>query len=153
MRRFPTESSMISLRPASRVLRPIVAGIAVAALLSLASCSSSVTTSNARADETKESEKETDPEFIVPDGTPEEILAFVKKLQTTQKKFANRQEFIDTAIRTNKAFIAAGDKLLSMKIDDKVAAQAAQMKLMSMANLGANGIEDYAKQSLEADKQ
>lgn len=118
--------------------------------LAIASCSPSVAPS-LRADESKA--EDADPDFTIPDGTPEEIMEFVEKLKARRPKFANRQEAVDNAIKTQRAFIAAGDKILAQKTEDKVAASAAQMKMAALTLLAMNQIGDSGKEAMEAAKK
>jgi thiol-disulfide isomerase/thioredoxin len=112
------------------------------------SCSSSVVPSAARAEDG--TAEETDPDFIVPDGTPQEINEFVEKLKKKKPKFANRQEFIDHTVRAQRAISTAADKILKQETTDKVAASAAQMKLAALTMLASGSIEDYPQQALAA---
>ena len=110
----------------------------------------------ALAQETKEPEarqEETDPDYAVPDGTPEEIMEFVESLKARKPKFANRREMLDHAIRVNRAMITAGDKILSQQSDVDVAVSAAQMKMNSLTLLAMNGIGDAATEAMAAAKQ
>ena len=110
----------------------------------------------ALAQETKEPEarqEETDPDYAVPDGTPEEIMEFVESLKARKPKFANRREMLDHAIRVNRAMITAGDKILSQQSDVDVAVSAAQMKMNSLTLLAMNGIGEAATEAMTAAKQ
>ncbi len=118
----------------------------------VASCSSSVAPTSVRAQDSKTDAKagDADPDYDVPDGTPEEIQEFVDKLKAKRPKFANRQEQVNHAIKTQRAFIAAGDKILNQKTDEKVAVAAAQMKMSALTMLAANQIGDSAKEAMAA---
>ncbi len=120
--------------------------------VAVASCSSSVAPTSVRAQESKTDAKagDADPDYDVPDGTPEEIQEFVEKLKAKRPKFANRQEQVNHAIKTQRAFIAAGDKILNQKSDEKVAVAAAQMKMAALTILAANQIGDSAKEAMAA---
>jgi thiol-disulfide isomerase/thioredoxin len=147
------EFAMVSSRLTCRTApSPLAATVSALLFFAAASCSSSVAPTALRADDSKEAEtaEETDPDFAIPDGTPEEIMEFVEKLRAKRPKFANRQEFVAHAIKTQQAFIAAGDKILGQKTDAKVAAEAAQLKLGAMTMLAGNEIGTYAKQALAA---
>jgi thiol-disulfide isomerase/thioredoxin len=93
---------------------------------------------------------ETDPDYAVPDGTPEEVMEFVEALKSRKPKFANRREMVDHVVRMHRAFIEAGDKILNQECEDNVAVGAAQMKLSSLTLLAANQIGDAAKEALAA---
>ena len=120
--------------------------------VAVASCSSSVAPTSVRAQESTTDAKagDADPDYDVPDGTPEEIQEFVEKLKAKRPKFANRQEQVNHAIKTQRAFIAAGDKILNQKSDEKVAVAAAQMKMAALTILAANQIGDSAKEAMAA---
>ena len=96
---------------------------------------------------------ETDPDYAVPDGTPDEIMEFVNELKGRRPKFANRKETLEHAVRMHRAFIVAGDKILGQETSDKVAANAAQMKLSALKILAANDIGDAANEAMEAAKK
>lgn len=119
-----------------------------ALFVAVTSCSSSVAPSSVRAEDKKD--EETDPDFVVPDGTPEEINEFVAKLRKKNPKFANRQEYVAYAIKTQQTLITAADKILAQETPEKVAASAAEMKLGSLTMLAANGIEGYPQKAMEA---
>ncbi len=93
---------------------------------------------------------ETDPDYAIPEGTPEEIMAFIKQLQLKRPKFANREELIDHAVKVQRAMIAAGDAILKQKPDDKVAEQAVAMKLGSLIMLAANDIPGAGPEAMTA---
>ena len=105
------------------------------------------------AQDTKETDskvEEADPDYVVPDGTPDEIMEFLDKLKARKTKFANRHEKIDHAIKLHRAMINAGDQILGQHADAKTAANAAKMKLNSLTVLAANGIGDGAKEAMVA---
>ncbi len=93
---------------------------------------------------------ETDPDYAVPEGSPDEIMAFVKQLQLKRPKFANREEQIDHAVKVQRAMIAAGDAILKQEPDDKVTEQAVAMKLGSLIMLAANDIPGAGQEALTA---
>jgi len=95
-------------------------------------------------------EKDQQDPYAVPDGTPEEIQAFLEKLQTQRRAFANRQEAIQHAIKVQRAFIQAGDKILAQKTDDDTAFAAAELKLDALELLASAGIEGALKDALKA---
>jgi peroxiredoxin len=105
------------------------------------------------AQETKEATatlEETDPDYAVPNGTPEQIMEFVDALKARKPKFASRKEMLDHVVRMHRALIEAGDKILSQDTETKVAVSAAQMKLSSLTLLAANQIGDAAKEAMIA---
>ena len=93
---------------------------------------------------------ETDPDYAVPEGSPDEIMAFVKQLQLKRPKFANREEQIDHAVKVQRAMIAAGDAILKQEPDDKLTEQAVAMKLGSLIMLAANDIPGAGQEALTA---
>ena len=96
---------------------------------------------------------DTDPDYAVPDGTPDEIMEFVNELKGRRPKFANRKETLEHAIRMHRAFIIAGDKILGQETSAKVAANAAQLKLNALTILAANDIGDAATDAMDAAKK
>ncbi|MEK6261973.1 MAG: redoxin family protein [Planctomycetota bacterium] len=133
--------------------RLLLTGVAVTLFATVVSCSSSVTPTDAIADDTKPAAtataEETDPDYAVPDGTPKEILDFVTKLQKRRPKFANREEMIDHAVKVQRAIITAGDKILKQEPDDELVERAAEMKLNSLILLAANQVPGTAKEALD----
>ncbi|MBS0203096.1 MAG: TlpA family protein disulfide reductase [Planctomycetes bacterium] len=89
-------------------------------------------------------------DFTVPEGTPEEILKFATELQRRRPKLVSREEFIDYAVKTQRALIAAGDKILDQKTDDETAVKAATLKMNALTMLAANQIGDSPKEALAA---
>ena len=156
---------MVPSRLICRYVSSCLAAVVSAALFfAVASCSSSVVPKPVLAEDSKADSKgeskpdakadskseDAGPDFSVPDGTPEEILKFVEKLKSNRPKFANRQEFVDHAIKTQRALITAGDKILNQETDEKVAVTAAQMKMSALTILAANQIGDGAKEAMAA---
>ncbi len=139
----------------SRIINLSMSALALVGTATLffavASCSSSVAPSTVRAEDgAKATSEETDPDFIVPDGTPDEINEFVEKLKKKRPKFANRQEFIDYTVKAQRAIISAADKILKQETTEKIAANAAEMKLGALTMLASGSIEDYPQQAMEA---
>jgi len=139
-------------RSSHRFLAGLVSAALLAPVVSIPFLQSSVS----RAQETSESRpiaEETDPDYAVPDGTPEEIMEFVEGLRTRKPKFGNQREALDHAVRTQRSFISAGDKILKQVIDPKTAAKAAQLKLGALTLLASNGIGDTATEAMVAVNQ
>lgn len=103
------------------------------------SCSSNETSSQSRSAATPS-------EFTVPDGTPNEIIAFVENLKKRKPKFKNNEEATEFAVNAQKAFISAGDKILNQETSPEVAANAAKMKMTAYFMLAEAQIEDFSKQ-------
>lgn len=136
-----------------RATSPLAAALFLLFVFAASSCSTSVAPTSVRAEDSKDAgavEAETDPDYAVPDGTPDEIMKFIKKLQAKQIKFANRQESINHAIKIQRALISAGDKILNQKGEVSDAVKGAKMKLAALALLAANRIGNAPKEALEA---
>lgn len=93
-----------------------------------------------------------DPEFAVPDGTPEEILKFVGDLQQRRPKFMNQQQMLEHTFKTQRALMDAGDKILAQPAEDEILADAVRMKLFAMVALAANQTENTAQGKLLAER-
>ncbi len=129
----------------------LIAGIGIPAMMALAIVP--IATEAQDNPENNVKQAETDPDYAVPDGTPDEIMEFVNELKGRRPKFANRKETLEHAIRMHRAFIVAGDKILGQETSEKVAANAAQMKLSALTILAANGIGDAATEAMDAAKK
>ena len=129
----------------------LIAGIGIPAMMALAIVP--IATEAQDNPENNVKQAETDPDYAVPDGTPDEIMEFVNELKGRRPKFANRKETLEHAIRMHRAFIVAGDKILGQETSVKVAANAAQMKLSALTILAANGIGDAATEAMDAAKK
>ncbi|MDX1969849.1 MAG: TlpA disulfide reductase family protein [Planctomycetaceae bacterium] len=90
--------------------------------------------------------------YAVPNGTPDEIIEFLDKLQKSRKQFASRDEAVDHVIKVQKAIITAGDKILAQKVDDDTAFAAAEMKLEALGMLASADIEGMMEAALKAAK-
>ncbi len=128
-----------------------IGGVGISAIMALAIAP--IATQAQDNPESNIKQAETDPDYAVPDGTPDEIMEFVNELKGRRPKFANRKETLEHAIRMHRALIAAGDKILGQETSDKVAANAAQMKLSSLTILAANDIGDAATEAMEVAKK
>ena len=95
-------------------------------------------------------EEETDPDYVVPDGTADEILEFVDKLKARKPKFASRREMLDHIVRMHRALIEAGDKILNQETDVKAAVKAVKLKLNSLTVLATNQIGDAGREAMLA---
>lgn len=138
------ESAMLSLRWKS--LLGLLPAAAALLTISISTCETTVI-----ADDAKEPAKaEVDVDFTVPDGTAEEIFEFIDKLKEKQPKFGGQKERIDFAIKMQRAFITAGDKVLKQDVTEKLAVKAVQMKMGALTLLAINSIGDSAKEAMEA---
>jgi thiol-disulfide isomerase/thioredoxin len=96
---------------------------------------------------------ETDEEFVVPDGTPDEIMDYLQGLRTN-RKFKSREEAINYAIKVQWAIVDAGSKILAKKdVDEETAYAAAEMKLEALSILATNGIDGAMDQAMAAAKE
>lgn len=93
---------------------------------------------------------ETDPTLMVPNGTPEEMLAFMKKLSQNRPQFRNFQEGKNHTIKVNKAIVRAGNKILSKKnVEDATLKEALSRKFVSTIGLIITGNGVPPEQALE----
>ena len=74
--------------------------------------------------------EETDPNYRVPNGSPAKILAFVKELEERRPQFSSPREQFEHMVKTQKAMIRAGDKILTQSSDDKTLKEVLSKKLM-----------------------
>lgn len=135
--------------------RPALATLTAACVLSLGLASTMVIADEDAKPQEKSAETTPEPkkdlfDFTVPDGTPEEILKFAAELQLRRPKLVSRQEFIDFAVKTQRALISAGDKILNQETDDKTAAKGATLKMNALTMLAANQIGDSPAEALAA---
>ena len=82
---------------------------------------------NRTADSTEA--EESDPSYRVPNGNPAKILAFVNELELRQPRFSNPNEQFEHMVKTQKAMIRAGDKILASSSDDKTLKEVLSKKL------------------------
>lgn len=93
--------------------------------------------------ETAESDTEesADP-FAVPDGTNEELMEFVMKVQGIPPEGRSREEMIDNFRKKTQATLQAAEKILGQDPDDNLRVEASKIKLASferMMQLGDEG--------------
>ncbi len=89
-------------------------------------------------------------DYVVPDGTPEVIMAFIETLKARSPKFRNRQAAVEHATQIDRAVIDASDKILGQETDVKVAVSAAQMKLRTLTAQSVRGVAGAAKEAMAA---
>ena len=91
----------------------------------------------------EEPAEEPDP-FVVPDGTAEEILAYMKTLRGRRPKVRDRRGYMEFQRKQNESLVAAADKVLAPLFDtsgaaesptDEQAEEAARAKLAALAML------------------
>ena len=149
-------SSSLSHRVA---LLPVATAVVVFALsLTIAATTGRAEDSKTPAKDAKEPAKteadpakvDAEPDFTIPDGTSTEILEFLDKLKKHRPKFANQHEQIDYAIKMQRAFIDAGDKILKQDVEEKVAVNAVQMKMGALTLLATNNIGETPKEAMVA---
>lgn len=93
---------------------------------------------------------ETDPRFIVPNGSPAEILAFAKGLSRNRPQFKNLNEGMEYTVKVNKAIVRAGDRILAMKgADDATIKDALSRKFVSTIGLIVTGNGVPPEEALE----
>jgi thiol-disulfide isomerase/thioredoxin len=82
----------------------------------------------------------------VPDGTPEELMAFVKGLLPPKARPRSREEMMGYMQGVAAASVQVADKILAqVKPDDAFATEAAKLKLESLTMLGRLGDEQAMK--------
>ena len=74
--------------------------------------------------------EENDPNYRVPNGSPAKILAFVNELEQRRPQFSHPNEQFDHMVKTQKAIIRAGNKILAQPSDDKTLKEIVSKKLM-----------------------
>jgi len=77
--------------------------------------------------------------IAVPDGTPEELLKFIDKLNSTRPTGTSRDELIENFTKMQNAVISAGKKILEAKPTDEQAAEAINAQLKAYNVLGRIG--------------
>ena len=75
----------------------------------------------------------------VPDGSPQELLAYVKKLQATEAKGGTRAARMEDLRRIQKNIVAAAEKIAAAKPDDAIAIAALRAELDSLNKLDSLG--------------
>ena len=91
---------------------------------------------------------ETDPSFIVPEGKPAEILAFMRELVSRRPEFSNPQERFEYAVKTQRAIIRACDRIIAQQSDDETLKEAVTKKLIGTIGLAANDAGDSVENAL-----
>ena len=128
-------------------INPAAIAIGMSLFVGLPSCTSTVAPKVVRADE--DGNAETDPEYMVPEGTNAEILAFAEKLKKRQPQIKSQAEYLEFITKSNRAMIVAGDRILKQEPDDATAAKGALMKLTATTILAANNVAGAGQQALE----
>jgi protein-tyrosine-phosphatase len=69
----------------------------------------------------------------VPDGSPKELLAYIKKLQTSQPKGSSRTARMEYVKQVMVNIISASEKIIAAKADDVTTAEAIDAELEAVA--------------------
>lgn len=75
----------------------------------------------------------------VPDGSPKELLAYIKKLQATEPKGGTRAARTDDARRIQNNIVEAAEKIAAAKPDETTAAVALRAELGALSQLDSLG--------------
>ena len=93
----------------------------------------------------KRPKEEADP-FVVPDGTPEELFAYIEKLQRMRPEgIRSREEFIGFLLKSRQAVLEAAEKILAGKPTDEQSTRAAELKLGSLEMLSSMRVPGVEK--------
>ncbi len=84
----------------------------------------------------------------VPEGSVQELLAFIKKLSEQPPQGATEKEAIANLTKTQATINEAATKLLTMETTDEQREQAIEAKLRSLALMGRFGIENIEEELL-----
>ena len=96
---------------------------------------------------TKEAKPAENDPYAVPEGTPKELLEFIRKTEMARPTHArSQQDVIDFIMKTRKAMVEAADKILAAKPDDKTRVAAIKAKFSALGLLSQIGDPDAAKQ-------
>ncbi|NLY01807.1 MAG: redoxin domain-containing protein [Rhodopirellula sp.] len=107
-------------------------------------------TESARAEEkaTEKAEKQNDAVpadlFAVPEGSPEELLEYIQKLEETRPPDLAREEVREFQQKQHEAIVRAAEKIIAAKPDDEKLEQAAISKAVALNHLSRYG-EQYVK--------
>ncbi|HUY88475.1 MAG TPA: TlpA disulfide reductase family protein [Pirellulales bacterium] len=95
----------------------------------------------------------------VPDGSPDELLEYIDKMRATEAKGSSRAARMDDTRRIQNNILAAAEKIIAAKPDEKTTIAALRAELGALAMLNSLGDEDAGKKlealatKLENDKQ
>lgn len=73
-------------------------------------------------------------DLTVPEGSPDELLTFIEKVQATQPR-GTRKERMDWLTKSRQAIVEAADQVRSSKADDKTMAKAIKAELDALTLL------------------
>ncbi len=95
-------------------------------------------------------------DYRVPDGTPEELIAFIQQMDERQPRGLTREEMMTDFQKIQQARIGAAEKLLVSKTTDENREQAVAVKLdalRTLAELGMPGVTEHIREFSTALKQ
>jgi thiol-disulfide isomerase/thioredoxin len=84
--------------------------------------------------------------FLVPDGSPEDILKYIETLQDLQPERQDPQSVREFGAKLFGALLEAGNKIMAGKPNDEQLETAVQVKLQSLMMLQRLGKQDTQKQ-------
>ncbi|HEV3344958.1 MAG TPA: TlpA disulfide reductase family protein, partial [Pirellulales bacterium] len=87
--------------------------------------------------------------YDVPDGTPQELLAFIKKVQKLPSTATTRKERMDHLRNVCQAVVTAAERIVDAKVDDETAVAAVRAELEALTMLKRLSDKD-ASEKLEA---
>ncbi|HVX12089.1 MAG TPA: redoxin family protein [Pirellulales bacterium] len=73
--------------------------------------------------------------YDVPDGTPEELLAFIQKLRTTQPPGTTRKTRMEHMRKTCDAIVTAAERIREAKADDETTVTALKVEVEALSML------------------
>jgi thiol-disulfide isomerase/thioredoxin len=89
-------------------------------------------------------------QFKVPEGKPEDLLKFIKKIsQPKSGQFKSQEDLLKYFKESRTAIVKASDKILDANPEGKIRVQAIEAKLEAFGILGQLGDADARKQSKE----
>ncbi|HET6883450.1 MAG TPA: TlpA disulfide reductase family protein [Pirellulales bacterium] len=100
------------------------------------------------ADEAKDEQRD-DSQYDVPEGTPEELLAFIRKQQQSKPAGTNRKENNEHRRKVNEAIVTAAERISDAKADDATLVAALKAELDALTMLKRLG-EEGASEKLDA---
>ena len=92
-------------------------------------------------------------QYDVPEGTPGELLDFIKKQQNSEPSGTTRRERMEHLRRTCEAIVTAAEKIIGGEADDQTVAAAAKADFEALGILQRLGDEEAADKMKALDKQ
>ena len=93
-----------------------------------------------------------DPELqdiSVPDGTPEQLLTFIRRIQSDRPTARSRAQFVARVNIAQEAIVATADKILASDAQDEVILQAVKYKFGALSLLGRVGKPGALQRTLD----